>query len=186
MNKTKIVFLIFIIVILLVLGYIFVIEKTNIFIQPSKLPPGNITFNEIAGGCGDIFVYKINNDDTAGISVWAVKEKLNISATEKTFKVGKTDGLNVEVFMGDKIRTLYCSDLDYGQDRHELKKLIGTSGEATIFTSDINDPNSRMPGNYTATIILKDVHFSDEKGIGSDFVVNETTFKNVRVGWYAD
>jgi len=34
-------------------------------------------------------VYKINTDDTVGISVSARKEKLNFSSAEKTFEIGK-------------------------------------------------------------------------------------------------
>ena len=183
MNKTvKITLLIVIVSLVAILGYFFVARKTNVF-TPAPKSPASITFQETSGGCQDIFVHKINLDDTAGISVFAGEEKLNLSNVEKTFEIGKTDGLNVEILIGDKIAQLYCNDAVY-PDQPKSKKLIGTSGKATISISDIDKSQQMGNRNYTATVILKDVHFVEENGNNSNITVDELIFQDVRVGWW--
>lgn len=182
MNKTIKIILSAIAVILFgVLGYFFVTRKTNVF-SPIPKVPASITFQEFGGGCGNIFVYKINNDDTAGISVSARKEKLNFSIDEKTFEIGKTDGLNVEILIGDKIARLYCNDVVY-PDQPKFKKLIGKSGKAILSISKIDESQPEWNRNYAATVILKDVRFAEENGDTSDIIINELIFKDIRVGW---
>ena len=191
MNKTiKTIFLVVIIVLIVILGFFFAVRKTNIFSAPTKLPT-SITFSGITQGCEDIFVYKTNKNYTAGISVYARKEKLNFSTTEKTFEIGKTDGLIVKIAIrtgemggeiGGEISQLYCNDVSYPR-KYKRIGLTGKSGKAIISISDINQskPGSR---EYAATVILKDVHFSDDKGTESNIVVDELIFKDVIVGWY--
>ena len=182
MNKTiKIILYVIIVILIVVLGYFFVARKTNVFSPTPKVPP-SITFQETGGGCGNIFVYKINKDDTAGISVSARKEKLNFSTTEKTFEIGKTDGLDVEIIVGDKIARLYCNDVLY-PDQPKSKKLIGKSGKAIISISSIDKSQPEWNKNYTATVILKNVRFTEENGNNSDIIVDELIFKDIRVGW---
>ena len=164
-----------------ILGYFFAARKTNVF-SPTPKVPASIAFQETGGGCSNIFVYKINSDDTAGISVGATKEKLNLSTMEKTFEIGKTDGLNVEIRIGDKIKMLYCNDA-VDPDKPEPKMLIGKSGKAIISISKIDESQPVWNRNYTATVILKDVHFIEENGNNSDITVDELIFKDIRVGW---
>ncbi len=182
MNKTaKTTLLIVIVGLVAVLGYFFVARKTNVF-SPTLNLPTNITFQETGGGCGNIFVHKINNDDTAGISVSVTKEKLNLSPAEKTFEIGKTDGLNVVILVGEKIAQWYCTDIFY-PNQPEPKKLVGISGKAIISISDADKSKPEWSGNYTATVILKDVQFSDDTGSISDITIGELIFKDIQVGW---
>ena len=165
-----------------VFGYFFAAKKYPNIFSPTPKAPASISFQETGRGCGNIFVYKVNKDDTAGISVSARKEKLNFSSTEKTFEIGKSDSLNVEILAGDKITRLYCNDaVDPNQPKS--KKLIGKSGKATISISDIDESQPRWNRNYTATVILKDVHFVEENGNNSDVIIDELIFRDVRVGW---
>ena len=153
---------------------------------PAKTPapklPTTISFQETGDGCGNIFVYKINSTDTAGISVSASKEKLNLSTTDKNFEVGKTDGLKVEILAGEKIRQLYCNDVSY-LDQPKPKKLIGKSGQAIISISKVDESQPEWNRNYTATVILKDIHFTEENGNDSDITIGELIFKDISVGW---
>lgn len=182
MNKTvKIILLVIVVVLIAALGYFFVARKTNVFFPTPKVP-ASITFQETGGGCGNIFVYKVNNDDTAGISVSARKEKLNFSTAEKTFEIGKTDGLNVEILVGDKITRLYCTDVLYS-DQPKSKKLIGKSGKAIISISKIDESQPEWNRNYTVTVILKDARFTEKNGGSSDITIGELIFKDIRVGW---
>jgi hypothetical protein len=182
MNKTtKIILIIIVVGLIVFLGYFLGVKKNSIFSPTPKLPT-TITFQETGGGCANIFVYKINDNDTAGISVSARKEKLNLSTTERTFEIGKIDGLNVEILVGEKIRQLYCNDVLY-PDQPKPKKLIGKSGQAIISISEIDESQPEWNRNYTATVILKDVHFSEESGNDSDITIGELIFKDIRVGW---
>ncbi|AKM83416.1 hypothetical protein A2422_00915 [Candidatus Woesebacteria bacterium RIFOXYC1_FULL_31_51] len=182
MNKTtKTTLLIAIVGLVAILGYFFVARKTNVF-SPTPKVPASISFQEIGGGCSNIFVYKINSNNTAGISVYAIKEKLNLSTMEKTFEIGKTDGLSVEILIGDKIKMLYCNDaVDPNQPKS--KKLIGKTGKAIISISKIDESQSAWNRNYTTTVILKDVRFVEENGNDSDITVDELIFRKIRVGW---
>ncbi len=180
MNKKVII--VVIVGMVVVFGYFFVREKPNIFAPILKLST-SIIFQETGGGCGDIFVYKINNDHTASISVSANKEKLNFSTTEKTFEIGKSDGLRVEIRIGEKYAHFYCTDV-LPPTQLTIRKLFGKSGKAIISISDVDKSKPQWIGNYTATVILKDIHFVDDKGIDSDIVVDELIFKDVGVGWY--
>ena len=185
--------LIIVIVAIVALGGYFVFSKKSepVAQQPTPTPtqtttptkvPVFIAFQETGHGCSNIFVYKINSNDTVGISVYAIKEKLNLSTTEKTFEIGKTDGLNVEILIGDKIRMLYCNDaVDPNQPKS--KKLVGKTGKAIISISKIDESQPKWSSNYTATVILKDVHFIEENGNNSDVTVDELIFKDIRVGW---
>jgi len=182
MNKTaKTILLIVIVGLVAIFGYFLIARKTNI-LSPSPKVPATITFQETSGGCGNIFVYKINKEDTAGISVSARKEKLNFSSAEKTFEIGRTDGLNVEILVGDKIARLYCNDV-LDPDQPKSKKLVGKTGKAIISISKIDESQPEWNRNYTATVILKDVHFVEENGNNSDITVEELIFKDIRVGW---
>ncbi len=185
MNKTvKTILLIGVIGVVVVPVSFFVARKMNLLSPASKVPtPTSITFQETGGGCGNIFVYKINTDDTVGISVSAIKEKLNFSNTEKTFEIGQTDGLNVEILVGDTIAQLYCNDVVY-TDQPKPKKLIGKSGKAVISISKIDESQPEWNRNYTATVMLKGVRFTEEDGSNSDILIDELTFKDIRVGWF--
>ena len=184
MNKTaKIIFVIIVVVVITFLGYTFGVKKNNIFPPAPKLPT-TITFQETGGGCGNIVVYKINSTDTAGISVSASKGKLNLSTTDKTFEVGKTDGLEVKIHVGKKIRQLYCNDVLHPHpDQPEPKKLIAKSGQAIISISKVDESQPVWNRNYTATVTLKDIHFTEENGNDSDITIGELIFKDIAVGW---
>lgn len=138
-------------------------------------------FQESGGGCGSIFVYKVNSDGTVGISVSARQDKLGLSTQEKTFEVGKTDGLNIEILMGQNIADQYCTDIVY-PDQPNFKRLIGKSGKAIIAISSIDESQPAWNRNYTTTVILKDVRFVDENDNNSDITVDELFFKDIRVG----
>ena len=164
--------------------------QTGILNSPSgqtKTPTANalpkFVFQQNGGGCGNIFVHKINSDDTVGISVSAQKDKLGLSTQEKTFEVGKTEGLNIEILTGQHIERLYCNDVVY-PDQPKSKKLIAQSGRAIIKISNIDKSLPEWSGNYKATVILKDIHFFDENGndVG---IVDDLMFKDITVGWLA-
>jgi len=149
-----------------------------------KIATQNISniFQSESGGCSNIFVYKTNKDNTIGISVSANKDKLKLSTTQKTFNTEGIDGLEVKLLMGQNIKSLYCNDaVDPNQPKS--KKLIGKSGKATISISDVGESQPVWDRNYTATVILKDVHFVEENGNNSDVIIDEIIFRNVRVGW---
>ena len=149
-----------------------------------KIATQNISniFQNESGGCSNIFVYKTNKDNTTGISVSANKDKLKLSTTQKTFNTEGIDGLEVKLLMGQNIKSLYCNDaVDPNQPKS--KKLIGKSGKATISISNVDESQPVWNRNYTATVILKDVHFVEENGNNSDVIIDELIFKDVRVGW---
>jgi len=177
MNKTpKIILLIVICFFVVIVTYLFLAKKTNL---PLPIPTVSqkLNFKDISGGCGKVFVYKITTDDSTGISVSADAKKLNLSAEGKTFEIGNTEGLNVEILMGERIGRLYCNDVVYS-DQQEPKKFIAKSGRVIISIADAGkDPE--LSGNYKTTVILNDVRFND-----SDIVIDELIFKDVRVGWY--
>lgn len=182
MNKTtKIVFVIIAIILIAFTIYSFKVKENNIFSSTTKLPT-SITFQETSRGCSNFFVYKVNSDNTIGISVNANKEKLNLSTTEKTFEIGKTDGLEVQLLIGEKIEHLYCNDVSY-PDQQKPKKLIAKNGQAIISISKIDESQPEWNQNYTATVILKNVHFIKKDNINSNTTIDYLIFKDVIVGW---
>jgi hypothetical protein len=60
---------------------------------------------------------------------------------------------------------------------------LGKSGKVIITISDVDESQPVWNRNYTATVILKDVHFVEENGNNSDVIIDELIFKDVRVGW---
>ena len=149
-----------------------------------KIATQNISniFQSESGGCSNIFVYKTNKDNTTGISVSANKDKLKLSTAQKTFNTEGIDGLEVKLLMGQNIKSLYCNDV-VDPNQPKFKKLIGKSGKATISISDVDESQPVWNRNYTATVILKDVHFVEENGNNSDVIIDELIFRDVRVGW---
>lgn len=141
-----------------------------------------LAFQDESRGCANAFVYKINKDNTVGISVWADKERLNLSTYDKTFEIGKTNDLRVEILQGESISSHYCNDVVY-PDKSIPKKLIGKSGKAIINISKDDKSLPEWNRDYKTTIILKDVHFSYEKGNDSDIFIDILFFKDVNVGW---
>jgi hypothetical protein len=175
-------------------GYFVFVKKSIPAIQQTQTPtsqtptPKIVTqsisniFQSESGGCSNIFVYKTNKDNTTGISVSANKDKLKLSTAQKTFNIEGIDGLEVELLMGQDIKSLYCNDaLDLYQPKP--KKLLGKSGKVIITISDVDESQPVWNRNYTATVILKDVHFVEENGNNSDVIIDELIFKDVRVGW---
>jgi hypothetical protein len=103
-------------------GYFVFVKKSIPAIQQTQTPtsqtptPKIVTqsisniFQSESGGCSNIFVYKTNKDNTTGISVSANKDKLKLSTAQKTFNIEGIDGLEVELLMGQDIKSLYCND----------------------------------------------------------------------------
>ena len=148
-------------------------------------PPQNpdiptLSYDGRVGGCGNIFVYRINENETEGISVSADVDVLDLSTESKTFDVLQ-DGLTVEVLKGTDIRWLYCDDTYDGQEQPTSWK--ATSGSVTIQLS--SDDFREMPEFerwYEATVTVNDVVFSN----GSTEAALETlSFENIGAGWLA-
>ncbi len=188
----KIIIIIAVVVLVTALGYIGYMNITtelNIVSLFLKFPK-NITIQETntSKGCGDIFVYKVNDDDTVGISVSARSNILNLTTIKKSFEIGKTDGLNVELqIRGRKVARTYCTDVGYSNQK-KSSRLTGKYGTAIISISNYAElpPGSkkRNPNGYKTTVILKDVSFIDENGNDVDITIGEQIFKDVQVGWY--
>ena len=163
-------------------GYFFL--KNPYFPLPTPKLPQKFVFQNEANGCANIFLYKISEDDTIGISVSAKGDTLHLSKQEKTFEIGKTDGLNVEILVGQKIAQLYCNDVLY-LDQPKPRKLIGKSGTATISLGDnVEWSAPNWERGYKATINLSNVHFSDENGQDINVILDNLIFKDVTVGWF--
>jgi hypothetical protein len=133
-----------------------------------------LNFQKSGKGCGNIFVYKVNNSDTQGITVRADREILHLSTTPKNFDIGETEGLLVKVSIGEKVSLYYCNDVMPAYSTLQ-EELIAESGQATISISEVNSkPNEQ----YTATVILKNVYFKNSK-----INIDKLIFKDIVVGW---
>ena len=174
----NIVLVVVIVIVIGVVGYFAFVKKSPQVVQQTTTP----IFQDESGGCGNIFVYKIDKDNTIGISVYANKERLSLFISDKTFEIGKTNDLRVEILQGEDIRFHYCNDVA-NNDKPVPKKLTGKSGEAIISTSKVDESLPVWNRNYKTTVILKDVHFSDKKGNDSDIFIDTLIFKDVNVGW---
>jgi hypothetical protein len=107
---------------------------------------------------------------------------LNLSTKSKTFEVGKTDGLDIEILTGEKILQFYCNDA-IDPYRLKPKKLMGRSGQAIISISKIDESKPKWNRSYTATVVLKNIRFLEEDGADPGVTIEELIFENVRVGW---
>lgn len=146
----------------------------------SGLP--KFVFQGNGDGCGDILVYKTNSEDTMGISVIARQTTLGLSAEQKTFQIGETEGLNVEILTGQNIARLYCNDAIY-PNQPKPKKLTAKSGTAAIQILDFNASLPEGNRKYKATVVLKNARFFDESGKEAG-VVEDVMFKDITVGWF--
>ncbi len=153
---------------------------------PATIPAQEISniFQSNARGCGNIFVYKTNQDDTTGISVDADLDKLKLSTTSQTFNLGEVDGLEVELLIGlnSGIRGFYCNDVDDGYTP-DPTKMFGKKGQVTITITDFDRTAPVWDRNYNATVILNNIDFMEENGVESSVTVDHLLFEDVRVGW---
>jgi hypothetical protein len=144
----------------------------------------DIVFNGQEDGCANFLVFKINSDNTASIAVDARIDELKISNIPQTFEIGNTEGLRVELKLGKGAGAFYCTDvIPYDSEDIMPKTLLGNSGQAIISVSGYDESIPKPDRRYKATVILKDVHFIDEKGVESDVVIDELIFKDILVGF---
>jgi hypothetical protein len=161
-------------------------EMDTVFIwarpQTKSLPP--LTFQDQSRGCGNIRVYKLNQEYTAAIVVEADTAKLHLSREMKTFDLGnKREGLQVYIDFyfylpegNGFIRQLYCNDVaSYHQPP---KKWVAQRGEVQITLGEPVPPGI----GYKATVRLENVHFVDENG-QNEIVLSQLIFNDVFVGW---
>jgi len=166
-----------------VAGYVVLQENS----APTGNKPSEYDISSIfqkADGCGNIYVYQTNKDGDVGISVNADTTALNLSAAAKTFNIASADldDLRVELLLGENVGFLYCNDaMDPNQP--EYKTLLGKTGEVTISTAAVDESQQGRNRDYTAAVVLRDVHFAEEDGSDSDVVVSELIFEDIRVGW---
>src|SRR3989344_8752723 len=171
MNKTLKTGLIIIAVLLVALiGYFLTISiiKAN---QNKGLEDISDNFQGEIGGCGEILVYRTNNNDDMAISVEAVKNKLGLtSRRKKSFSVEKTSSLaalKVSLFTGENIKEnmqlIICGDVE-DPNKEPRILLVGKTGTVSIILSDVDATTPFEARSYKATVTLKDIYFVDENG----------------------
>jgi hypothetical protein len=119
-----------------------------------------------SGGCGDIFLYRHNQDQTAYLVIQADKKKLGLSTRAKTFDLEATpDGLEVRIdlYSDPALILPYCTDIE------PEKRPVKTSWHAKtgIVTITLGKPNPSRQGSsptYQATVKLENTLFEDEGG----------------------
>lgn len=162
-------------------------EMDTVFVwgrpQSNLLP--TLSFEDSSGhGCGNFFVYNINDADIEAIVVKADTQKLALSSKIKTFNL-EDEPESLEVFVdfydslpegNEFIWGLYCNDVGY--NNKEPKKWIGKKGQVGVSIHDL-----QPGGGYKTTIILQDIHFFDENG-ENEIVLDHLTLSDVFVGWF--
>jgi hypothetical protein len=150
--------------------------------QAKSLPP--LTFSDKSRGCGNIFVYKLNQECTAAIVVKADTAKLHLSTATTTFDLhNRQDGLAVYVdfyyylpegngFIGQ----YYCNDVFL--PHKPPKKWLAQQGRVQITLTELGSPGM----GYRATIRLDNALFVDEND-QNEIALNQLIFKEVFVGW---
>lgn len=157
----------------------------NLEVQ-NKIPIPSFAYQDKSDGCENMIVFKTNKEKTEGISVKIDKGKLDLSNISKTFNIENTNGLSVNVFMGDNILnspvslSYFCNDYVYAFTTPitwEARK-----GQVTVNVSEIDEPFPGPDKIYTVTIKLNNVYFYNEKS-KNPVILDQLIFKDVRVGY---
>ncbi|HEV8482160.1 MAG TPA: hypothetical protein VGV87_01270 [Blastocatellia bacterium] len=139
-----------------------------------------LVFDGRAGGCAFFFVYKDTQDKTKVITVYGSEKELRITTGPKTFEIGKTPSLKVQLDdYGQAQHGEYCSDV-VGNGEPIPQHIEATSGRVTVFITQ--KAGKEVPSAaYRITVKLKNVNFLIANG--GSFYVESVEMSNVLVGW---
>jgi hypothetical protein len=142
----------------------------------------NLQFPSESWGCASFIVYKINGANKTSIAVKGNRDKLDLSMTEQTFDLSKTDSdvLSVEIVRYDKLTNdgYYYDDVagDEITDRW-------TSTSGTVKVRIVRDYEDDLPDReklYTITVRIENVILKNDKG---DAVkADRLEFNDVQIG----
>lgn len=145
----------------------------------------NLDYVNNENGCGDIFVYKPDANQSEYITTWVNASALDLSSEPTTFDLGTyLEVIHVTIDMyGDTVTNLgefpYCNDVAPIAEPQAIWNAI--SGTVTISVSAVpGQPCTSEP--YQTTISLADVTFilNDET-----VYLPSLTYEDVTVGWCA-
>lgn len=179
MNKKTLMFAL--IVVLVVAGSVLY------FKTKSRASSPTLVYEAESRGCGDFFVYKLNENRTEGISVSVDRaaKLVGISTESMTFDIASTDGLKVEILIDSKnVSQFYCDDAIDASIKPA--RWIAQSGTAIITASKDNlfrffEARPPIEESYSVTVILKNVEFQGTDGART-IKLDELIFEDVPVG----
>lgn len=134
----------------------------------------------ISGGCANIMAYKRNAAATKAVTIFLNVDEHTLSTTPQTFDLVEASDTLVSLDTGENLDQIYCNDVsEQGTFTNQSK---ATSGTVTIsITQDSNQTLDER--DYTTTMTLEDVYFTDEAGNELPDYISSATLEAVQVGW---
>lgn len=139
-------------------------------------------FTQSCFGCSSFLVYKQDNIQHASISVFGMRDQLNLSTETVTIPL-PNDGLDVQVNEFDgPIGSYFCDDV-LGDEAEILATHRPISGHAEITITADSIFVSDYSVHYDITVKLTDLEFVTPDSDQVE-VIEELLFEEVRVGWF--
>jgi hypothetical protein len=160
------------------------VTQTRVGLPPSD--PPRLDFSGPANGCGDIFVYKANEDESEFITFYIPANEFSLSPESTTLNLAET-GSSIVVKIdhyADRVQNLgefpYCNDV--GPQAVPQSEWQAVSGSATINISEGAQTTPCDGQPYQTTIQLENVTFRNGE---AEVFLKSVAFAGVTVGWCA-
>lgn len=169
--------------------FFFLTITSLFFIQCKNNENLNLNTNDLdfigtGAGCGSFFVYKLNNDNTIGLTVRGNRDSLSLSTDKQTFDLTNQDNLFVNIHSLNNGDNFYCDDV-VEIDEEILNNYEGLSGLISIqITEDSIDFNGQInPFEvfFKVNVELENIQLKDENG--DELMIESEVFSEVFVGW---
>jgi len=147
---------------------------------PSKRAAASMDFIGNGAGCGDLCMYKFNEDSTLSFYVYLNKESLQLSSARKTFHLKDfKDDIRVVVTRYDRPSVNnFCSDFP---TRTKAIPLQSWAAEAGTLNISLNTDKEGETYSVNATFDSLSLH---DKVSENKLNIPHIVFTDVRGGWF--
>ena len=160
------------------------VTQARVGLPPSD--PPRLDYSGAANGCGDIFVYKPNGNDSEFVTFSIAASEFDLSTEPLALNLAET-GENVVAkidLYADRVQNLgefpYCNDV--GPQAVPQSEWLAVSGAAVVAVSEGAQTTSCEGALYQTTVRLENVTFRNG---AAEVYLESVMFDGVTVGWCA-
>ena len=148
--------------------------------MPSKKTTGAAEFIGTGAGCGNLCLYKFNQDSTMSIYVYLNKENLKLSSEHKIYHIKDyKDDIRVVVTRYDRPSVNnFCSDFPSRTKALPLQNWTAESGTLNITLS-----TDKAGETYSVNAAFDSLQLNDRVS-QNKFRIPHLAFTDVRGGWF--
>lgn len=149
--------------------------------QAETVPQASI-FDGDMGGCGDVLVYRFNEDRTMAVRVVVPTFRIPEGAEEQVVHIiPSNEYLGVEVYQWDRpVGEYFCNDVDIDHD--PITTWESLSGTITVIRLP-NESSEDVGSAYPVSIIAENIELKNKQS-GQTTKIEQIRFESVLVGWY--